>query len=133
MINRKNRLASSHLALTAVLCAATIAAPALAETAQAEQQPATTNPAGASVEDDLHNRQTDGTGNIIVSASGLKELDLLAGTSVLEIGDIQRDMVTGQIGDLLSKVPGVSATSFAPGASRPVLRGQQGERVRVLV
>ncbi|PKP98915.1 MAG: TonB-dependent receptor [Alphaproteobacteria bacterium HGW-Alphaproteobacteria-15] len=133
MINRKNRLASSHLALAAVLCAAAFAAPALAETAQAEQQPATTAPASASVEDDLHNRQTDGTGNIIVSASGLKELDLLAGTSVLEIGDIQRDMVTGQIGDLLSKVPGVSATSFAPGASRPVLRGQQGERVRVLV
>jgi iron complex outermembrane receptor protein len=133
MINRKNRLASSHLTLAAVLCAATIAAPALAETAQAEQQPATSTPAGAKIEDDVHNRQTDETGNIIVSASGLKELDLLAGTSVLEIGDIQRDMVTGQIGDLLSKVPGVSATSFAPGASRPVLRGQQGERVRVLV
>ena len=133
MIIRKNRLASSHLALAAVLCAATIAAPALAETAQAEQQPATSTPAGAKIEDDVHNRQTDETGNIIVSASGLKELDLLAGTSVLEIGDIQRDMVTGQIGDLLSKVPGVSATSFAPGASRPVLRGQQGERVRVLV
>ncbi|MET4131867.1 iron complex outermembrane receptor protein [Porphyrobacter sp. MBR-155] len=133
MINRKNRLASSHLALAAVLCADTIAAPALAETAQAEQQPATSTPAGAKIEDDVHNRQTDETGNIIVSASGLKELDLLAGTSVLEIGDIQRDMVTGQIGDLLSKVPGVSATSFAPGASRPVLRGQQGERVRVLV
>lgn len=133
MINRKNRLASSHLALAAVLCAATITVPALAETAQAEQQPATSTPAGAKIEDDVHNRQTDETGNIIVSASGLKELDLLAGTSVLEIGDIQRDMVTGQIGDLLSKVPGVSATSFAPGASRPVLRGQQGERVRVLV
>ena len=27
---------------------------------------------------------------------------------------------------------GVSATSFSPGASRPVLRGFQGERVRVL-
>ncbi|PKP93477.1 MAG: TonB-dependent receptor [Alphaproteobacteria bacterium HGW-Alphaproteobacteria-14] len=134
MINRKNRLASSHFALAVVLGAAS---PALAGTTKAEQQPATgtqsSGKAEDNAEDDVHNRQTDGTGTIIVSASGLKELDLLAGTSVLEIRDIQRDMVTGQIGDLLSKVPGVSATSFAPGASRPILRGQQGERVRVLV
>ena len=38
-----------------------------------------------------------------------------------------------QIGDMLARQPGVSATSFSPGASRPVLRGFQGERVRVLV
>src|SRR5690606_26000036 len=31
------------------------------------------------------------------------------------------------------KVPGVSATSFSPGASRPVLRGFSGERVKVLI
>ena len=37
-----------------------------------------------------------------------------------------------QIGDTLARLPGVSATSFSPGASRPVLRGFQGERVRVL-
>jgi iron complex outermembrane receptor protein len=41
--------------------------------------------------------------------------------------------VNGQLGDLLTKIPGVSSTSFAPGSSRPVLRGQQGERVRVLI
>lgn len=127
MAFNKTRLASSHLALAAVLGAAVIATPALAQSADDEPQTDT------SVEDDLHNRQTDATGNIIVSASGLKELDLLAGTSVLDIGDIQRDGVTGQLGDLLSKLPGVSSTSFAPGASRPVLRGQQAERVRVLV
>src|SRR4028118_1839470 len=38
-----------------------------------------------------------------------------------------------QLGDTLARLPGVSATSFSPGASRPVLRGFQGERVRVLV
>ncbi len=133
MTTRKNRLASSPLALAAVIGAAAIAAPALAGTPQAEQQPAAGTPAGATIDDDVHNRHADAAGNIIVSASGLKQLDLLAGTSVLEIRDIQRDMVTGQIGDLLTKVPGVSASSFAPGASRPVLRGQQGERVRLLV
>ena len=36
------------------------------------------------------------------------------------------------IGETLSRQPGVSATSFGPNASRPVLRGFQGERVRVL-
>ena len=115
----------SRLALVAVLGLGGLAAPAMAQE-QAKD-------ADAQLEDDLHNRQADGTGNIIVSASGLKELDVLAGTSVLEVRDIQRDMVTGQIGDLLTKIPGVSATSFAPGSSRPVLRGQQGERVRVLI
>ena len=115
----------SRIALVAVLGLGSLAAPAMAQE-QAKD-------ADAQLEDDLHNRQADGTGNIIVSASGLKELDVLAGTSVVEVREIQRDMVNGQIGDLLTKIPGVSATSFAPGSSRPVLRGQQGERVRVLI
>ncbi len=128
MIDSSIRHASSRLAFAAVLCAAFAAAPVQAE----EQQPAA--PGGQPrVEDDLHNNDSPPVGDIIVSANGLKELDLLAGTSVLEIRDIQRDAVTGQIGDLLTKIPGVSATSFSPGSSRPVLRGQQGERVRVLV
>jgi iron complex outermembrane receptor protein len=129
MISRTSRLAASRLALAAVLVVA--ASPAVAETAvPAQDQPASDAPP---VEDDLHNRQAGEDGVIIVSASGLKQLDVLAGTSVLEAREIQRDGVTGQIGELLTKLPGVSATSFAPGSSRPVLRGQQGERVRVLV
>ena len=69
---------------------------------------------------------------IIVTAGGLQRLDMLAGTSVLEGEDLQRNL-DGQIGEVLARVPGVSATSFSPGASRPVLRGFQGDRVRVLV
>jgi len=131
MNSRKSRLATSRLALATALGLAGLAQPALAQTAEAAQR---SEPlADAAVEDDLHNRQADDEGNIIVSASGLKELDVLAGTSVLEAREIQRDGVNGQIGDLLAKLPGVSATSFAPGSSRPVLRGQQGERVRVLI
>ncbi|WP_374296289.1 TonB-dependent receptor [Sphingomonas sp.] len=37
-----------------------------------------------------------------------------------------------QIGEALARLPGVSATSFGPNASRPILRGLAGERVRVL-
>jgi iron complex outermembrane receptor protein len=131
---RKLSLAPSRLALVAALSVAGIASPALADApAPAETAAETAAQPAGTPEDDLHNRQTATTGEIIVSAAGLKELDLLAGTSVVEIADIQRNAVNGQIGDLLTKIPGVSATSFAPGSSRPVLRGQQGERVRVLV
>ena len=130
-MRRTPLLAPSRLALAATLGLAVSAAPAFAaNAAEAQDKPADGT---QQVEDDLHNRQADEQGNIIVSASGLKELDVLAGTSVLEAREIQREAVSGQIGELLTKLPGVSATSFAPGSSRPILRGQQGERVRVLV
>jgi len=71
MINGKIRLASSYLALATAIGTALMATPVLAQTAD------DTAEAQAKVDDDLHNRQADGTGNIIVSASGLKELDVL--------------------------------------------------------
>ena len=37
------------------------------------------------------------------------------------------------IGETLQGQPGVTASSFGPTASRPILRGLQGERVRILV
>lgn len=69
--------------------------------------------------------------DIIVTANFIRDLDILAGTSVLSGADLVRDL-RPQLGDTLARLPGVSATSFSPGASRPVLRGFQGERVRVL-
>ena len=41
--------------------------------------------------------------------------------------------VRPSIGETLASQPGVSASSFGPTASRPILRGLSGERVRVLV
>ncbi|WP_294171972.1 TonB-dependent receptor [uncultured Sphingomonas sp.] len=95
------------------------AAPALA------QQRSDQAPHGA--EDHEH----QGSHDIIVTAPHRGDLDLLAGTSVLSGEDLQREL-RPQIGDTLTRLPGVSATSFSPGASRPVLRGFQGERIRVL-
>jgi iron complex outermembrane receptor protein len=66
-----------------------------------------------------------------IVVTGLRDLSVLAGTSVLSGEELQRDL-RPQLGDTLTRQPGVSATSFTPGASRPVLRGFQGERVRVL-
>jgi iron complex outermembrane receptor protein len=58
--------------------------------------------------------------------------DVLQGSSVISGERLQRELGP-TIGETLARLPGVSATSFGPGASRPVLRGLQGERVRVLV
>ena len=98
----------------------------------AAAQEASQSPSQADVADDVHNRQTDASGTIIVTVDGLRELDILAGTSVIADEDLLREL-DGQLGDILEELPGVSATGFAPGASRPVLRGQQGERVRTLI
>ena len=82
--------------------------------------------AAAGSDDDVH------TGDpIVVTAPYVRSLDILGNVSVLEGDELARD-IRGQIGDTLTRQPGVSATSFSPGASRPVLRGFSGERVRVL-
>lgn len=82
--------------------------------------------------DDLHDRRIDPDGTIVVTAQGLRQVDLLAGTSVVEAAELQANM-NGQIGEVLESVPGVTASGFAPGVSRPILRGFSGERVKVLV
>ena len=69
-----------------------------------------------------------------IVVSGLlvrNRLDVLSGTSVLTAEELTRELKP-TIGETLSHQAGVSATSFGPNASRPVLRGFQGERVRVL-
>jgi len=70
--------------------------------------------------------------DIIVTASVPRDRsDFLAGTSVLQ-GENLTQAIRPTIGETLDRTPGVSATSFGPNASRPVLRGLQGERVRML-
>jgi len=75
----------------------------------------------------------DGDGQEIVVTGVLARdrADTLSGTTILAREDLERERRT-TIGETLSRQAGVSATSFGPNASRPVLRGFQGERVRVL-
>jgi iron complex outermembrane receptor protein len=112
--------------LALLLASSLIASPAIAaeKLVGAAAQPGT---AHGSPEHDHH----DQVGDIVITAPFVRNLDLLAGKSVLS-GDALTREVRTQIGETLVKLPGVSATSFSPGASRPVLRGFQGERVRVL-
>lgn len=111
--------------IACLLCAAAWPFPALAQQTQSDETAqGQDTQAPRSTADDLHNV-------IYVTAAGIDRLDTVAGTSVVSGIALQRESA-GQIGDVLASLPGVSATGFSPGASRPVLRGFGGERVRVL-
>ncbi|MBA17965.1 MAG: TonB-dependent receptor [Sphingomonas sp.] len=69
---------------------------------------------------------------IIVTAPFARaQSDVLSGTSVVSGVDLTRALKP-TIGETLASQPGVSASSFGPNASRPVLRGFQGGRVAVM-
>lgn len=70
---------------------------------------------------------------IVVEAAGLPRTvgELAQPTAVLS-GDELARKVAPSIGETLSQELGLSSTYFGPVASRPVIRGQFGERVRVL-
>ncbi|MBP7064794.1 TonB-dependent receptor [Ferrovibrio sp.] len=57
--------------------------------------------------------------------------DLVEGSTVLEGQRLERQRAA-TLGETLDNTPGLAATGFGPGASRPVIRGQGGPRVRVL-
>ncbi len=70
---------------------------------------------------------------ILVTASptGTSRFDVVQGTSILT-GDALADALRGSIGETLSDQPGMSSTFFGPFASRPIIRGFDGDRIRVL-
>ncbi len=117
---KKLHLSASSVAVALALVSGLAAAPAFAQET------------GNDGDSDEQSTDPHDRGNILVSADALENLDFIAGQDVLDLDDIQQNL-NGQLGEVLSKVPGVSATSFSPGASRPILRGQDGERVRILI
>lgn len=70
---------------------------------------------------------------IIVSATPLSRTveELAQPTSVIAGDALVREQ-SASIGETLADQPGISASYFGPVASRPIIRGQFGERVRVL-
>jgi iron complex outermembrane receptor protein len=85
----------------------------------------------ASTEASIQSDDFHGSDDIVVTAPFVERLDILSGTSAIS-GEVLAEKTRAQLGDILTSLPGVSATSFSPGASRPVLRGYQGNRVAVL-
>lgn len=103
-------------------------APTPAEQHADEQANQDSVPATRTQPADFH--QTDGQ-EIVITGFRRPRGDVLSGTSVITAEELTREL-RPTIGETLARQAGVSATSFGPNASRPVLRGQQGERVRVL-
>ncbi len=88
-------------------------------------QPA--SPAPQAHADDHHDHE----GDIVVTGVRREAEDVLGGISVLSGADLAQ-AIRPSIGETLTRLPGVSASSFGPTASRPILRGLSGDRIRVL-
>ena len=114
-----------------LLAGAALATPSLAcaqGTDATAQDAAPPHAARAGPPGDLHAEEDN---EIVVTGFQRARGDLLSGTSVVSGDELTRDL-RPSLGETLQHLPGVSATSFGPNASRPVLRGFQGDRVRVL-
>ncbi|TJZ72044.1 TonB-dependent receptor [Chitiniphilus eburneus] len=67
----------------------------------------------------------------VVTANPFGNADLATPVSQLT-GDALRLRDATTLGEVLTGLPGVASTSFGPGASRPVIRGLDGDRIRIL-
>jgi iron complex outermembrane recepter protein len=65
-----------------------------------------------------------GTGNA-PTESLTKPFDVLPADALIESG-------SSTLGDALRNQPGISSSSFGPNASRPIIRGQSADRVKIL-
>lgn len=90
-------------------------------------------PAGGTAEITLALDLTVHREEIVVTASPelRSTYEIAQPTSVLSGEDLQRQ-IQPTLGETLSREPGVTSTFFGQGASRPVIRGLGGDRIRVL-
>jgi iron complex outermembrane receptor protein len=70
---------------------------------------------------------------VVVSASGLGVTgdDMITPVTSLGGAELVR-MRESTLGETLSKLPGITSTHFGAGASRPIIRGMDGPRVKIL-
>lgn len=68
---------------------------------------------------------------VVTALRGASRVDTISGVAIVNAEQLVANL-RPSLGDSLTHTPGVSATSFGPSASRPVLRGLQGERVKLL-
>ncbi|MBM1181255.1 iron complex outermembrane recepter protein [Pseudomonas lundensis] len=67
----------------------------------------------------------------VITGNPLGSSQLASPTTVLEGDDLTLQQ-QGSLGETLNKQPGVSSSYFGPGASRPIIRGLDGDRIRLL-
>ncbi|HET9397195.1 MAG TPA: TonB-dependent receptor [Sphingomicrobium sp.] len=97
-------------------------------TGLAQPAPADAETAVAAAPDDEHHDHNE---DIVVTGIRRKAGDVLGGLSVLDSEELAKEL-RPSLGETLARQPGVSASSFGPTASRPILRGLSGDRIRVL-
>ena len=70
---------------------------------------------------------------IVVSGAfeGRKLSETILGGTILKQEDLARQLASS-LGETLKRQPGISSTFFGPGASRPIIRGLGGDRIRIL-
>ncbi len=75
--------------------------------------------------------QTPQLKEVIITGNPLGDSDLIAPSAQYSgAGLLLRSKTT--LGETLDGTPGVSSTYFGPNASRPIIRGQDGDRIRIL-
>jgi len=82
-------------------------------------------------QDDQRHARSHDDETIVVTGVRRDVNDVLGGVSVVDGAELAT-AIRPSIGETLAKQPGVSATSFGPAASRPILRGFGGDRIRIL-
>ncbi|MDE2597600.1 MAG: TonB-dependent receptor [Sphingomonadales bacterium] len=87
--------------------------------------------APASADDQSH-PEDSGETIVVVGRLISGNRDAIAAPVVLQGDKLAADM-RPQIGEMLASLPGVSTSAFAPGVSRPVLRGFDGPRAQLLI
>ena len=75
---------------------------------------------------------SESSGEIVITGERRKGEDVLGGVSVLDEDEMAHDLKPS-LGDTLADMPGVSASSFGPSSSRPILRGLSGEDASILI
>ncbi|HEV8611786.1 MAG TPA: TonB-dependent receptor [Thermoanaerobaculia bacterium] len=90
-------------------------------------------PAGAQPDVTLTLERAVHREQVVVSASAeaRRPEEVVQPVEVLSDQELQ-EQTSMTIGDTLSSQPGITATTFGPGASRPVIRGLGGDRIRML-
>ncbi len=130
--HRVSRTTSRFLKLIPPTIATAMIAAGLAPLVQADEEPSVSGGAAnvTTHKDDAESTDFD---EIIITAAphARRRFDVIQGTNTLSNEDLERSL-RSTIGETLAEMPGISSTYFGPGASRPVIRGLDGPRIRVL-
>ncbi|KJK25606.1 TonB-dependent receptor [Burkholderiaceae bacterium 16] len=127
-LQQEHRVRRTPLAaIAALIASASVSTGAFAQGAPAAPAPAAAPASEATPAPSATLREVVVTANPL----GSELTDLVAPVSSLG-GDALTVRQGSTLGDTLDKLPGVSSSYFGPNASRPIIRGLDGDRIKVL-